>query len=67
MTYNILAECHRVKSPEYLEWTSEQYLDMSYRHERIVAEISKYKPQVVCMQEVETKYFTEILHPCLKR
>lgn len=68
VSYNILAEHHRRKTADgYLKHTEAQYLDLSYRHKRIIQEIQALNADVVCMQEVDSNYFSETLNDAMSR
>jgi mRNA deadenylase 3'-5' endonuclease subunit Ccr4 len=40
-----------------------QYLDPEYRKQLVVAELEHYNADVVCLQEVDEKAFTEFFLP----
>ncbi|XP_023932184.1 glucose-repressible alcohol dehydrogenase transcriptional effector isoform X1 [Lingula anatina] len=59
VSYNILAECHR-KRGDY-SFTPEEYLDISYRHKRMMEELKYLDGDVLCLQEVDPDYYRDIL------
>lgn len=68
VTYNILSEVIRKKhDKEYHAYTEEKYLDLRYRHKRIIQELRYLDPDIVCLQEVDGQYFKDTLQPDMKR
>lgn len=65
VSYNILADCHRVKS-DY-SYTDEAHLGIGYRHKGILAELRYLNADCACLQEVETAYYNDVLYPAMKR
>ena len=65
VSYNILAECHRLKG-DY-SYTEDEFLGQGYRHELLMKELQYLDGDVVCLQEVSPDYFNTTLLPALKR
>lgn len=65
VSYNILADCH-LKRSDY-SFTQPQFLDIGYRHKRMMKELVYLNGDVVCMQEVGPEYYTGVLEPAMKR
>ena len=61
LTYNILAECHRLRYDKQYNYTDEVHKDMDYRDYRILEEIKQFDCDIVCMQEVEEIYYRHSL------
>ena len=61
LTYNILAECHRLRYDKQYNYTDEVHKDMDYRDYRILDEIKHFDCDIVCMQEVEEIYYRHSL------
>lgn len=61
LTYNILAECHRLRMDASYNYTDDVHKDMEYRDYRILEEIKHFDCDVVCMQEVEEIYYRHSL------
>lgn len=60
----MLAECHRVRY-DY-SYTAEEHLNMTYRHQGIVRELTYLDADIVCAQEVELTYYNDQLYPTMK-
>ncbi|GFN85747.1 glucose-repressible alcohol dehydrogenase transcriptional effector [Plakobranchus ocellatus] len=63
VSYNILAECHW-KRGNY-SYTQPQYLELGYRHALMLKELDYLDGDIVCMQEVEPKYYKDTLLPAM--
>lgn len=66
VSYNILAECHRIESGGY-GYTAAEFLGQEYRHGLLMKELQYLKGDVVCLQEVSPAYFNDTLLPAMKR
>jgi mRNA deadenylase 3'-5' endonuclease subunit Ccr4 len=65
MSYNILDDCFICQNK--YRYCPQDKLYLSGRHDRIVAEIAFYNPDVVCLQEVTHSHFEKNLLPDLKK
>ena len=67
VTYNILADCHAQRDYNKADsWISEQELSMKSRHRLLMEEFKLLDADVICLQEVGSEYFEEVLEPSLK-
>ncbi|KAI8621792.1 Endonuclease/exonuclease/phosphatase [Chytriomyces sp. MP71] len=57
MSYNVLSETLAERHPFLYRNTAERDLDWRTRENRIVADITRMRPTVVCLQEVEPRAF----------
>ncbi|KAL8596325.1 hypothetical protein ACOMHN_067366 [Nucella lapillus] len=64
VSYNILAECNRVKA-DYT-YTAEEFLGQGYRHSLLMKELTYLDGDVVCLQEVNPQYYHSTLLPRMK-
>ncbi|XP_076445684.1 uncharacterized protein LOC143283364 isoform X2 [Babylonia areolata] len=64
VSYNILAECNRVKA-DY-SYTAEEFLCQDYRHSLLMKELQYLDGDVICLQEVNPDYFNTTLLPAMK-
>ncbi|XP_076444929.1 uncharacterized protein LOC143282923 [Babylonia areolata] len=64
VSYNILAECHRVRT-DY-SYTAEEFLCQDYRHSLLMKELQYLDGDVICLQEVSPDYFNTTLLPAMK-
>lgn len=64
VSYNILAECHRLNS-DY-SYTPAEYLGLEYRHALLMKELTYLNGDIVCLQEVSPAYFSSTLLPAMK-
>ncbi|TNY22231.1 Endonuclease/exonuclease/phosphatase, partial [Rhodotorula diobovata] len=63
MTYNIL--CDKYATSERYGYTSAAALDWDYRKQRILGELLKHKPDIICLQEVDAEQFETFFLPRL--
>lgn len=67
LTYNILADCHAQRDYNKAgSWISEQELSMKSRHRVLMEEFKALDADVICLQEVGSDYFKEVLKLSLK-
>lgn len=66
VSYNILAECHRVRGNYYVH-IPEEFLTLEYRHKLLLQELEYLNGDIVCLQEVSPAYYEELLLPEMKR
>ena len=64
MSYNVLA--YYFTKYEYFPYCPEQYLHVKYRSPRIINEIEKVNPDVLCLQECDFDLFSEYYLPNLE-
>lgn len=64
MSYNVLA--YYFTKYEYFPYCPEQYLHVKYRSPRIINEIEKVDPDVLCLQECDFDLFSEYYLPNLE-
>lgn len=65
VSYNILAECHRVRT-DY-SYTAPEFLGQDYRHSLLMKELQYLNGDVVCLQEVSPEYFNQTLLPEMEK
>ncbi|XP_056867973.1 protein angel homolog 1 isoform X2 [Takifugu flavidus] len=65
MSYNILADDLLQTNPDLYAHCPQEVLDWNYRCMRILLEIQKWAPDILCLQEVQENHFYEHLHPVL--
>lgn len=66
VSYNILADYHAQR--DYTEpniWITKEHLAVEYRHSLLMKEIRFLDSDILCLQEVQTDYFTSTLKPAL--
>ncbi|XP_038047922.1 CCR4-Not complex 3'-5'-exoribonuclease subunit Ccr4-like [Patiria miniata] len=64
VTYNILADCH--VGAETYPYLPPGYRTIEERHPRLLKELKHHgEADVICLQEVNGKYFKEVLEPAL--
>lgn len=63
VSYNILAECHW-KRGDY-SFTPVEYMELGYRHALLMKELDYLEGDIVCLQEVEPKYYKDTLLPAM--
>ncbi|RUS88253.1 hypothetical protein EGW08_003955 [Elysia chlorotica] len=63
VSYNILAECHW-KRQDY-SYTPSEYMEQGYRHSVLLKELDYLEGDIVCMQEVDPKYYKDTLLPAM--
>ena len=66
MSYNILAECHRLKQDTNYSYSDEIHKNMNYRGARIIEEIAHFDPDIVCLQEVDVEFYDGRLTTSMK-
>ncbi|BFZ09921.1 hypothetical protein BsWGS_12960 [Bradybaena similaris] len=64
VSYNILADCH-MRRGDY-SYTQPQLLEQKYRHRLLLKELDYLDGDVVCLQEVNPDYYTQLLQPDMK-
>ncbi|XP_071112326.1 microtubule-associated protein futsch-like [Haliotis cracherodii] len=64
-SYNILAECHRLKG-DY-SYTDDKYLEQEFRHQLLLRELEYLDADILCLQEVNPKYYATLLQPALQK
>ncbi len=64
MSYNVLA--YYFTKYEYFPYCAEHYLQVKYRAPRIVNEIEKVNPDILCLQECDFDLFSEYYLPNLE-
>ena len=67
VSYNILAECARIKCRAEYSYTPEEFLGQDYRHNLLMKELQYLNGDIVCLQEVNPAYFNSTLLPAMKR
>ena len=67
VSYNILAECHRIRYAAEYSYTPEEFLGQDYRHNLLMKELQYLNGDIVCLQEVNPAYFNNTLLPAMKR
>ena len=67
VSYNILAECHRIKCGAEYSYTPAEFLGQDYRHGLLMKELRYLNADIVCLQEVNPAYFNTTLLPAMKR
>lgn len=65
VSYNILAECHRVRW-DY-SYTPARFLGQDYRHKLLMKELQYLNGDIVCLQEVNPAYFNQTLLPEMEK
>lgn len=65
MSYNTL--CQHYATPKMYKYTPSWALMWEYRRKKLTEEITGYKPQVICLQEVETQTYEEYWLPLLEK
>lgn len=66
VSYNILADYHAQR--DYTgpsSWITKEHLSVEYRHSLLMKEIRFLDSDILCLQEVQTDYFTSTLRPAL--
>ncbi|CAC5390855.1 unnamed protein product [Mytilus coruscus] len=63
VSYNILAQCHLERN-DY-SFTPSEFLSLEKRHQKMMSEFQYLDADVVCLQEVEPKYFEQLLQPAM--
>ncbi|KAG7195003.1 Glucose-repressible alcohol dehydrogenase transcriptional effector [Scheffersomyces spartinae] len=63
MSYNTL--CHHYATPKLYKYTPSWALDWEYRRNKLKEDVLKYKTDIVCMQEVETKTYHDFWVPLM--
>eukprot|EP00835_Amoeboradix_gromovi_P004015 NODE_291_length_11621_cov_0.390557.p1 type:complete len:486 gc:universal NODE_291_length_11621_cov_0.390557:780-2237(+) len=63
LSYNILAQ--KYARPKLYGYTPNWALDWMYRRDKIMSELSLYKPDIICLQEVEHGEFDSYFSPKL--
>eukprot|EP00117_Sycon_ciliatum_P007904 scpid101975/ scgid4282/ Carbon catabolite repressor protein 4 homolog 1 len=66
VTYNVLSDKLLFNNPDLYPDRNGPYLNWEYRKGRLLKEILSYKADIVCLQEVEQKHFTEHFLPRLR-
>ncbi|GBF89998.1 hypothetical protein Rsub_02704 [Raphidocelis subcapitata] len=70
MSYNILADQYAGTSyaqKVLFDYCPTPLLDNNYRRQLVLEEVAAYQPDVLCLQEVDDKVFSEYLRPHLAR
>ena len=67
VSYNILAECARIKCRAEYSYTPDEFLGQDYRHRLLMKELQYLNGDIVCLQEVNPAYFNSTLLPAMKR
>ncbi|CXI81381.1 carbon catabolite repressor protein 4, putative [Plasmodium berghei] len=65
MTWNILAEIYGTS--EAFAHCDPYMLSWSYRKTKIIQEILNYRPDIICLQEIQNEHFLEFFKPCLSQ
>ncbi|XP_056152210.1 protein angel homolog 1 [Lampris incognitus] len=65
MSYNILAQDLLEAHQELYSYCSQEVLEWSYRCHLLIEEILKWRPDILCLQEVQENHYEEHLHPVL--
>ncbi|KAH9508393.1 hypothetical protein Btru_055090 [Bulinus truncatus] len=63
VSYNILADCH-LQRGDY-SYRKPQFLEQDYRHFVLMKEMDYLDGDIVCMQEVNPKYYHDVLLPAM--
>lgn len=64
ISYNILAQCHLERNG--YSYTEREFLELKYRHDRLMEELQLLDGDIVCLQEVEPEYYSNYLQPAFK-
>ncbi|XP_037603061.1 protein angel homolog 1 [Sebastes umbrosus] len=67
MSYNILAEDLLEANEQLYTHCPLEVLDWSYRCSLLLEEIHKWKPDILCLQEVQENHYHEQLYPVLSQ
>lgn len=70
MSYNILADQYAgtaYAQKVLFNYCPSKLLDNNYRRQLVLEEVLAYQPDVLCLQEVDDKVFSDYLEPHLKR
>lgn len=65
MSYNTL--CQHYATAKMYKYTPSWALNWEYRRKKLTDEILGYKPQVICLQEVETKTYEDYWTPLMEK
>eukprot|EP01053_Blabericola_migrator_P012029 Blabericola_migrator_1__12028@NODE_739_length_6686_cov_203_338118_g530_i0_p1_GENE_NODE_739_length_6686_cov_203_338118_g530_i0NODE_739_length_6686_cov_203_338118_g530_i0_p1_ORF_typecomplete_len897_score123_82Exo_endo_phos/PF03372_23/3_6e47_NODE_739_length_6686_cov_203_338118_g530_i036266316 len=65
MTWNVLADIYATM--EAYPYAEPYTLAWSYRRDRILAEVLAYRPDIICLQEVQADHFEDFFAPALLR
>ncbi|QPG76543.1 hypothetical protein FOA43_003932 [Brettanomyces nanus] len=65
MSYNTL--CQHYATQKMYRYTPSWALAWEYRRKKLTEEISNYKAQVICLQEVETKTYEDYWSPLMEK
>lgn len=63
MSYNTL--CQHYATPTMYKYTPSWALDWEYRRNALQEEVLSYRSDIICMQEVESRTFTEFWQPLM--
>eukprot|EP01054_Gregarina_sp_Poly1_P005054 Gregarina_sp_Poly_1__5053@NODE_267_length_10370_cov_226_463457_g233_i0_p1_GENE_NODE_267_length_10370_cov_226_463457_g233_i0NODE_267_length_10370_cov_226_463457_g233_i0_p1_ORF_typecomplete_len998_score142_53Exo_endo_phos/PF03372_23/8_1e03Exo_endo_phos/PF03372_23/6_6e45_NODE_267_length_10370_cov_226_463457_g233_i024835476 len=65
MTWNVLADIYATM--DAYPYCEPYVLAWSYRRDRILAEVLAYRPDIICLQEVQADHFEDFFAPALLR
>jgi len=65
VSYNLLADCHMSK--RWYSFTPSGHYYSSERHPQLIEELQVLDGDIICLQEVGSKYYEKILKPSLRK